>query len=215
YADAETGEAKDSLSNPGAHGFSEVLYGFSSAGNNNGSAFAGLNANAPFYNTALGIAMLIARYWLMIPTLAVAGSLARKKYTPPGAGTLPTHTPLFITWVVATVLLVGALNFVPALGLGPIVEHLQMMARGQSAFFGSRLNRRCSMAATMKARPLFEPSIVRRAVVDSFRKLDPRRQLRNPVMFTVFIGSILTTGLGINALIAGGQESPAFIFAVS
>jgi K+-transporting ATPase ATPase A chain len=123
------GEKKSQLNNPGAHGFSEVLYAFSSAGNNNGSAFAGLNANEPFYNTALGVAMLIARYWLMIPTLAVAGSLARKKYTPPGAGTLPTHTPLFITWVVATVMLVGALNFVPALGLGPIVEHLQMVAR--------------------------------------------------------------------------------------
>jgi K+-transporting ATPase ATPase A chain len=123
------GEKKSQLSNPGAHGFSEVLYAFSSAGNNNGSAFAGLNANEPFYNTALGVAMLIARYWLMIPTLAVAGSLARKKYTPPGAGTLPTHTLLFITWLVATVMLVGALNFVPALGLGPIVEHLQMTAR--------------------------------------------------------------------------------------
>jgi K+-transporting ATPase ATPase A chain len=129
YVDADTGAKKSQLNNPGAHGFSEVLYAFSSAGNNNGSAFAGLNANEPFYNTALGIAMLIARYWLMIPTLAVAGSLARKKYTPPGAGTLPTHTPLFITWLVATVLLVGALNFVPALGLGPIVEHLQMTGR--------------------------------------------------------------------------------------
>src|SRR5262249_33616988 len=129
YSDPMTGELKENLSTPGAHGFSEVLYGFSSAGNNNGSAFAGLNANEPFYNTALGVAMLIARYWLMIPTLAVAGSLARKKYTPPGAGALPTHTPLVITWLVATVLLVGALNFVPALGLGPIVEHLQMTAR--------------------------------------------------------------------------------------
>jgi K+-transporting ATPase ATPase A chain len=129
YADAETGEIKDSLSNPGAHGFSEVLYGFSSAGNNNGSAFGGLNANAPFYNTALGLAMLISRYWLIIPTLAVAGSLARKKYTPPSAGTLPTHTPLFVTWLACTVVLVGALTFVPALALGPIVEHLQMVAK--------------------------------------------------------------------------------------
>ncbi len=129
YADAETGEEKSSLSNSGAHGFSEVLYGFSSAGNNNGSAFGGLNANAPFYNTTLGLAMLISRYWLIIPTLAVAGSLARKKYTPPGAGTLPTHTPLFVTWLACTVVLVGALTFVPALALGPIVEHLQMIAK--------------------------------------------------------------------------------------
>jgi K+-transporting ATPase ATPase A chain len=112
--------------NPGAHGFSEVLYAFSSAGNNNGSAFAGLGANTPFYNTALGFAMLFARYWLAIPTLAIAGSLARKKTVPPGPGTLPTHTPLFVVLLIGVVLLVGALTFVPALALGPIVEHLLM-----------------------------------------------------------------------------------------
>jgi K+-transporting ATPase ATPase A chain len=119
-------EVKGNLNNPGAHGFSEVLYAFSSAGNNNGSALAGLTANEPFYNTALAIAMFISRYWLMVPTLAIAGSLAAKKFTPPGAGTLPTHTPLFVVLVVGCVLLVGALTFVPALALGPIVEHLQM-----------------------------------------------------------------------------------------
>ena len=101
------GKMASPLDNPGAHGFSEVLYAFSSAGNNNGSAFAGLNANIPFYNVALGIVVLIARYWLMIPTLAIAGSLARKKFTPPGAGTLPTHQPLFVVMLVGTVLLVG------------------------------------------------------------------------------------------------------------
>jgi K+-transporting ATPase ATPase A chain len=121
-------EVKGNLNNPGAHGFSEVLYAFSSAGNNNGSAFAGLSANVPFYNSVLGLAMLISRYWLMIPTLAIAGSLARKKYTPPSAGTLPTHQPLFVVMVVGTILLVGALTFVPALALGPIVEQLQMLA---------------------------------------------------------------------------------------
>jgi K+-transporting ATPase ATPase A chain len=115
--------------NPGAHGFSEVLYAFSSAANNNGSAFAGLSANTPFYNVALGVAMLVGRYWLMVPTLALAGSLARKKRVPPGAGTLPTHTPLFVLLLVATVLIVGALAFFPALALGPIVEHL-LMATG-------------------------------------------------------------------------------------
>jgi potassium-transporting ATPase potassium-binding subunit len=114
--------------NPGPHGFSEVLYAFSSAGNNNGSAFAGLGANTPFYNTALGLAMLFARYWLAIPTLAIAGSLARKTIVPPGAGTLPTHTPLFVGLLVGVVLLVGALTFVPALALGPIVEHLTLIA---------------------------------------------------------------------------------------
>jgi K+-transporting ATPase ATPase A chain len=116
------------LNNAGAHGFSEVLYAFSSAGNNNGSAFAGLTANEPFYNTALGLAMLVSRYWLMVPVLAIAGSLAHKKYTPPSAGTLPTHQPLFVVMLVCTVLLVGALTFVPALALGPVVEHLQMNA---------------------------------------------------------------------------------------
>lgn len=113
-----------SIPNPGPHGFSEVLYAFSSAGNNNGSAFAGLNANTLFYNTALGLAMLMARYWLIIPTLAIAGSLANKKHVPAGAGTLPTHTPLFITLLSCVVLIVGALTYIPALALGPIVEQL-------------------------------------------------------------------------------------------
>jgi K+-transporting ATPase ATPase A chain len=112
------------LSNPGPHGFAQVLYAFSSAGNNNGSAFAGLSANTPFYNTALGIAMWASRFWLMVPVLAIAGSLAAKKNVPPGSGTLPTHTPLFVGLLVGTVLLVGALTFVPALALGPVVEHL-------------------------------------------------------------------------------------------
>lgn len=120
-------EVKGNLNNPGAHGFSEVLYAYSSAGNNNGSAFAGLTANEPFYNSTLGLAMFVSRYWLMIPTLAIAGSLARKKYTPPSVGTLPTHQPLFVIVLISTVLLVGALTFVPALALGPVVEHLQMI----------------------------------------------------------------------------------------
>jgi K+-transporting ATPase ATPase A chain len=115
-----------SMANPGAHGFSEALYAFSSAGNNNGSAFAGLNANTKFYNVALGLAMLAARYWLAVPVLAIAGSLARKKITPVSAGTLPTHTPLFVVLLIGVVVLVGALTFVPALALGPIVEHLML-----------------------------------------------------------------------------------------
>jgi K+-transporting ATPase ATPase A chain len=113
--------------NPGAHGFSEVLYAFSSAGNNNGSAFAGLGANTRFYNIALGLAMLFARYWLAIPTLAIAGSLAAKKIVPAGSGTLPTHTPLFVVLLASIVIIVGALTFIPALALGPIVEQLQMI----------------------------------------------------------------------------------------
>jgi K+-transporting ATPase ATPase A chain len=115
---------------PGAHGFSEILYAFSSAGNNNGSAFAGLSANTPFYNTSLGIVMLLARYWLAIPVLAIAGSLARKKIIPSGPGTLPTHTPLFVLLLISTIIVVGALTFIPALALGPVVEHLSMFKQG-------------------------------------------------------------------------------------
>jgi K+-transporting ATPase ATPase A chain len=117
-----------SMSNPGVHGFSQVLYAFSSAGNNNGSAFAGLSANRPFYNSALGVAMWLSRYWLIVPVLAIAGSLAAKKLVPASSGTLPTHTPLFVGLLIGTVLLVGALTFVPALALGPIVEHLMLFA---------------------------------------------------------------------------------------
>jgi K+-transporting ATPase ATPase A chain len=121
---SEAGRA--TIYNPSTHGFSEVLYAFSSAGNNNGSAFAGLGANTPFYNTILGFAMLIARYWLAIPALAIAGSLASKKKVPAGAGTLPTHTPLFIAWLIGVIVIVGALSFLPSLALGPIVEHLMV-----------------------------------------------------------------------------------------
>jgi K+-transporting ATPase ATPase A chain len=117
---------KAGVANPGAHGFSEILYAFSSAGNNNGSAFAGLSANTPFYNTALGFAMLLSRYWLIIPVLAIAGSIAAKKTVPEGPGTLPTHGVLFVVLLIGVVLIVGALTFVPALALGPIVEHIQM-----------------------------------------------------------------------------------------
>jgi K+-transporting ATPase ATPase A chain len=112
----------------GPHGFSEVLYAFSSASNNNGSAFAGLGANTPFYNTGLGICMFFARYWLIVPALAIAGSLVQKKKVPAGSGTLPTHTPLFIAWLIGVIMIVGALSFIPALALGPIVEHLMVFA---------------------------------------------------------------------------------------
>jgi len=117
------------IANPGAHGFSEILYAFSSAGNNNGSAFAGLSVNTPYYNTLLGVVMWVSRFWLMVPVLAIAGSLAAKKRVPSGAGTLATHTPLFVVLLVATVVVVGALAFFPALALGPIVEELQFHVR--------------------------------------------------------------------------------------
>jgi K+-transporting ATPase ATPase A chain len=121
-----TSASQGSVLNPGPHGFTEILYAFSSATANNGSAFAGLSVNTPFYNTALGMIMFIARYWLAIPALAIGGSLALKKKVPAGAGTLTTHTPLFVFWLIAVVIIVGALGFLPALALGPIVEHLMI-----------------------------------------------------------------------------------------
>jgi len=120
----EVGQA--GVANPGAHGFSEILYAFTSAGNNNGSAFGGLSANTPFYNTALGIVMWLGRFWPIIPVLAIAGSLAAKKRIPVTTGTMPTHGPLFVVLLVGAVLLVGLLTYVPALALGPVVEHLMM-----------------------------------------------------------------------------------------
>jgi K+-transporting ATPase ATPase A chain len=116
-----------SILNPGPHGLSEVLYAYTSQGNNNGSAFAGLNVNTLFYNVTGAIAMLISRFWLAVPTLALAGSLARKKSVPSGPGTLPTHTVLFVVLLTSVVIMVGALTFVPVLALGPIVEYLQLM----------------------------------------------------------------------------------------
>jgi K+-transporting ATPase ATPase A chain len=123
---AEGGKA--GIANPGAHGFSEILYAFTSAANNNGSAFAGLSANTMFYNVALGLAVWLGRFAMIVPVLAIAGSLARKKRLPVTAGTMPTHGPLFVTLLIGTVLLVGLLNYVPALALGPAIEHLQLWA---------------------------------------------------------------------------------------
>ena len=122
-----TDAGRAGIANPGPHGFSEVLYLFTSQGNNNGSAFAGIGANTPFYNLWGGVAMIIARYWLAVPTLALGGALASKKFVPVTEGTLPTHTPLFVGWLIAIIIIVGALNFFPALALGPIVEHLMMI----------------------------------------------------------------------------------------
>jgi len=116
------------VANPGAHGFSEILYAFTSAANNNGSAFAGLSANTPFYNVLLGLAMWFGRFGVIVPVLALAGSLVAKKRVAVHAGAMPTHGPLFIVLLIGVVLLVGALNYVPALALGPVVEHLMLFA---------------------------------------------------------------------------------------
>ena len=122
-------QGRATIYNPSAHGYSEVLYALSSASNNNGSAFAGLGANTPFYNLLLGVAMLIGRFWVMLPVLAIAGSIAAKKRVAATAGTLPTHTPLFVVLLIGVVIVVGSLSFIPALALGPIVEHLSLNAR--------------------------------------------------------------------------------------
>lgn len=124
------GAGRAGIANPGAHGFSEILYALTSAGNNNGSAFAGLSANTPFYNTLLGIAMWLGRFGVIVPVLAIAGALAAKKRLPVTAGTMPTHGPLFVVLLIGTVLLVGLLNYVPALALGPVVEHLMLWSGG-------------------------------------------------------------------------------------
>jgi len=121
------GPATANLNNAGAHGFSEVLYTYSSAAGNNGSAFAGINANTPWYNLTIGIDMLIARFLFIIPALAIAGSLAAKKLIPVTSGTLPTHGSLFVILIIGTVVIVGALTYFPALSLGPIAEHFQML----------------------------------------------------------------------------------------
>jgi K+-transporting ATPase ATPase A chain len=120
------GPATANLNNPSAHGFSEILYAYTSGTGNNGSAFGGLNANTPWYNLTIGLAMLIGRFLMIIPLLAAAGSLAAKKQVPVSAGTFPTHGPLFVGLLVGVVLIVGALTFFPALALGPIVEHLML-----------------------------------------------------------------------------------------
>jgi K+-transporting ATPase ATPase A chain len=121
---ADAGRA--GVANPGAHGFTEILYAFTSAANNNGSAFAGISANTPFYNIMLAIAMWFGRFGVIVPVLAMAGSLAAKKRIAVTSGTMPTHGVLFIVLLVGTVLLVGLLNYVPALALGPVVEHLSL-----------------------------------------------------------------------------------------
>jgi K+-transporting ATPase ATPase A chain len=125
------GFGTSSISNPGPHGFTQILYAFTSGAGNNGSAFGGLNANTPWYNTTMGLTMLVGRFFMIIPMLAIAGNLARKKYVPPSLGTFPVTTPLFTVLLIGVILIVGALTFFPALSLGPILEHL-LMAVGKA-----------------------------------------------------------------------------------
>jgi K+-transporting ATPase ATPase A chain len=127
YWNGSYGPATGNLGNGGAHGFSEILYAYSSGAGNNGSAFGGISANTPWYNLTIGLDMLIGRFLFIIPALAIAGSLARKKVIPVTSGTLPTHGSLFVILLIGTIVIVGALTYFPALSLGPIVEHFQML----------------------------------------------------------------------------------------
>jgi K+-transporting ATPase ATPase A chain len=120
--------ALSGLNNSGPHGLSELLYAYTSATGNNGSAFAGLSANVPWFNTTLGIAMLLGRYAFIVPVMAIAGSLAVKKTVPESKGTMPTDTPLFVGLLIGVILILGGLQFFPSLALGPIVEHFEMLA---------------------------------------------------------------------------------------
>jgi K+-transporting ATPase ATPase A chain len=125
---AVNGFGTSSITNPGPHGFTQMLYAFTSGAGNNGSAFGGLNTNTLWYNTTLGMTMLIGRFFMIIPMLGIAGNLAQKKYVPPSLGTFPVTTPLFSALLIGVILIVGALTFFPALSLGPILEHLLMAA---------------------------------------------------------------------------------------
>src|SRR5208282_4968961 len=163
-----------SISNTGPHGLTQILYAFTSMAGNNGSAFGGLNGNTLWYNTSGAMTMLIGRFFMIIPMLAIAGNLAKKKTVPASAGTFPVTTPLFTVLLVSVILIVGALTFFPALSLGPVLEHLLMMAE-------------------KKSKSLWDAKIIRRALVDAVVKLDPRTMMKNPVMFVVEVGSVVTT----------------------
>ena len=176
-----------SIQDAGPHGFSEVLYAYTSAAANNGSAFAGLSGNTPFYNLTLALAMFVGRFFVILPMLAIAGSLAAKKTLPPSAGALPTHGPLFVGLLVAVVLIVGGLTYFPALALG---------AGGRApGDAGGQPLLRSDVDEPGKEKPaaLLDPAILVPALGDAVRKLDPRVLVRNPVMFVVEVVTILTT----------------------
>ncbi len=156
--------------NQGPHGFSEILYAYTSATGNNGSAFAGLSANTPFYNTTIGFAMFIGRFLMIVPTMAIAGSLAAKKIVPASAGTFPTHGPVFVSLVVGVILIVGGLTFFPALALGPLVEHVAMKSGTPLLDRGTTME--AVLARKRTVGTLTDPKILGPAVIDAFRKLD-------------------------------------------
>src|SRR5215472_16443808 len=218
------GPAIANLTNNGPHGLSEILYAYASGTGNNGSAFSGLNANTPFYNLTIGLAMLIGRFLFLIPILAAAGNLAAKKKVPVTSGTFPTHGPLFVGLLVGTVVIVAVLTYFPAVSLGPLIEHY-LMHSGRLFSVLLPLGSEAMTTVTkepaapthirpadstsllpkklMRARPLFDPEIVRRATAASFAKLNPMTLMKNPVMFVVEVGAALTTVFMIRDILAG------------
>ena len=207
---------KAGIANPGAHGYSEILYAFSSAGNNNGSAFAGLSANTPFYNTALGFAMLISRYWLIVPVLAIAGSFAAKKTVPAGPGHAAD----------AYAALHRAASSAPCCWSARSPSCLRSRSgRSWSTFRcwlqSSEDTRMSDHTATIPApqpaapRPMFEPGFVKPAIWEAFKRLAPQAQWKNPVMFVCYIGAIITTGLGVQAVVSTGEAPAGYILHVS
>ena len=170
----------------GPHGLSEILYAFFSAAGNNGSAFAGLNANTVFYNLTLGFVMLIGRFVTIVPALAVAGSLAAKKRIPASSATFPTASALFAVMLAAVVVIVGALTFFPALVLGPVLDHL--LSGGPDVLGGSMKEKKST---------IWRSGLMGSAVAGAFRRLDPRLLWRNPVMFVVECVSVVTTVISV------------------
>ncbi len=178
------GFGTSSITNPGPHGLSQILYAFTSGTGNNGSAFGGLNANTHWYNVTIGFATLIGRFFMIIPMLAIAGSLGRKKRVPPSPGTFPVTTPLFSALLVGVIVIVGALTFFP----GP-----QPRPDRRAPADGAGTGVLMATQAHAKSRSIWDPGIVRGAIVDALRKLHPRTMMKNPVMFVVEVGSVLTT----------------------
>ena len=180
-------DALASRANTGPHGFSEMLYAWTSASGNNGSAFAGLNANTNFYNIGLALAMLVGRFGVIIPALAIAGSMAAKKTAPPSPGTFPTDGVTFVALLIGVIVIVGGLTFLPALTLGPVLNIFSCYKAV------CRKSGRFTMAPKTKALSGFSRELVGHAVLDSVRKLHPREQWKNLVIFVVYLGAIITT----------------------
>ena len=198
-----------STNNAGPHGFSEILYAYISQTGNNGSAFAGLTGNTLWYNVTGGLAMLIGRYFVIIPVMAIAGSLVMKKTVPPSSGTFPTHGGLFVGLLVGVILITGGLIYFPAFSLGPIVEHLAMQRQHPVLIqLCSELPRwkRQHLRKRMPVSALFDPKIVVPAIGSAFVKLNPRTLMKNPVMFVLEIVTALTTVILIRDLVTGGEH---------